>query len=75
MTHCPGKTFYTVLRVPNHYVFTEFERNLRGRDFLLLTLANLSRSNYSMLGKILSHIDCRFHMHLYPDVGVNSEVM
>ena len=35
MTHCTGKTFYTVLRVPNHYVFTEFERNLRGRDLLL----------------------------------------
>ena len=34
-THCPGKIFYTVLRVPNQYVFTEFERNLRDRDFLL----------------------------------------
>ena len=64
-----------MLRVPDHYAFPEFERLLRVRDFLLLTLANLSRSNYSMLGKILSHVDCRFNMQLYPDVGVNSEVM
>ena len=74
-THCTGKIFYTVLRVPNHYVFTAFERNLRGRDFLLLTLADLSRLNYSMLDKILLHVDCRFHMQLFHEVVVNSEVM
>ena len=74
-THCPGKIFYTMLRNPNHHRFTEFERILGGRDFLLLTLADLSRSNYSMPGKILLHVDCRFHMQLYPEVGVNSEVM
>ena len=70
----PGQNFYTMLRVPNHHVFTEFERILRGRDFLLLTLADLSRSNYSMLRKILLHVDCTFHMQLYIEVGVNSEV-
>ena len=74
-TRCLGKIFYTVLRIPNHYVFREFEGNLRGRDFLLLALADLSRSNCSMLGKMLLHVDCTFHMQLYDEVGVNSEVM
>ena len=58
------------------YFDRDFVRNLRGRDFLLLTLADWNaRSKYSMLGKILLHVDCRFHMQIYPKVGVNSEVM
>ena len=61
-THWPGKMFYMVLRDPNHYCFTEFERNLKGRDFRLLTLANLSRSNYSMTGKMLLQVDFRVQM-------------
>ena len=40
MTHCSGKIFYMMLRVPIHHRFTEFERFLRGRDFLLLALGD-----------------------------------
>ena len=72
-THYPDKIFNMMLRESNLHCFTEFERILRGRDFLLLTLADLSRSNYSMLLMLL-HVKCRFHVQPYHEDVENSEV-